>query len=141
MVWYKVIIVSALSLSLRDKDRLRDRESLTKMIIDTIINDTSKYISFSSNFFGHYWVLRQKVLEVYLPRSPTTCNMILSLTTLHLTWDIMLDMSNKTFNFKCWIEDKWPITGKDENFDISDTCSPTSRDKTSQLSWLWKNKN
>ena len=31
VVWYRVIIVSALSLSLRDKDRLRDRESLTKM--------------------------------------------------------------------------------------------------------------
>ena len=30
VVWGKVIIVSALSLSLRDKDRLRDRESLTK---------------------------------------------------------------------------------------------------------------
>ena len=29
MVWWKVIIVSALSLSLRDKDRFRDRESLT----------------------------------------------------------------------------------------------------------------
>ena len=28
-MWHKVIIVSALSL--RDKDRLRDRESLTKM--------------------------------------------------------------------------------------------------------------
>ena len=26
VVWYRVIIVSALSLSLRDKDRLRDRE-------------------------------------------------------------------------------------------------------------------
>ena len=29
VVWYRVIIVSALSLSLRDKERLRDRESLT----------------------------------------------------------------------------------------------------------------
>ena len=33
MVWYRVIIVSALSPSLRDKDRLRDRESLTIFIL------------------------------------------------------------------------------------------------------------
>ena len=36
VVWYKVIIVSALSL--RDKDRLRDRESLTTIHFKSILN-------------------------------------------------------------------------------------------------------
>jgi len=35
-VWYRVIIVSALTPSLRDKDRLRDRESLTKVYKSTL---------------------------------------------------------------------------------------------------------
>ena len=45
VVWYKVIIVLALSLSLRDKDTLRDRESLTiELGIKAIIDNALKYV-------------------------------------------------------------------------------------------------
>ena len=44
MVWYKVIIVSALSLSPRDKDRLRDRESLT-ICCNFVIYFTKQFVS------------------------------------------------------------------------------------------------
>ena len=45
VVWYKVIIVLARSLSLRDKDTLRDRESLTiELGIKAIIDNALKYV-------------------------------------------------------------------------------------------------
>ena len=43
MVWYKVIIVSAVSLSLRDKVRLRDRESLTTIAIEYTNTSISRF--------------------------------------------------------------------------------------------------
>ena len=48
VVWYRVIIVSALSLSLRDKERLRDWESLTKDHMSEAQNSWN-----SKEFFGN----------------------------------------------------------------------------------------
>ena len=55
--WYKVIIVSALSLSLRDKDRLRDRESLK------IIDEWKSALQWLAKIINEEYISAKKITE------------------------------------------------------------------------------
>ena len=75
VVWYREIIMSALSLSLRDKDRLRDRESLTMYI-----------------FFQIFWkdqMFKSTLVNLYQPWSTLVC--------LGLSWFALVFLANSMY--------------------------------------------